>query len=359
MAYNPASEAKFIFKLLDADVDLSVVDFEVSESVSDAFVVDLTLAGKEKITFEDVKLKEGLLTVVGGVGAIVNDESGDRYFHGIIRKFKHAGTSGRLNLYEAQMVPFLWLLSLEERCRIFQDKPLKEIIESLLKERDITSDLYEFRLNRDDIFVKFSIQYQETNLNYLSRLLEYEGIFYFFEHREDRHVLVFCDTEAFYRDINGRPFVTFNTNGMVAVKENIYAFDFSERLRSGTLSQKNFNFKTPSVDLTTKQEVEIEKNFEVYEYPGPYGEMERGGKISKFASRRFRHWLKEVTVIVAVPGSSLAPLSRLRTIHTKISMRNISFSRWTMQGTNLRCCKSMVLREVPTIPTVFPSYRHR
>lgn len=281
MAYNPASEAKFLFKLLDADVDLYVVDFEVTESVSDTFVVDLTLASKEKITFEDVKLKEGVLTVVGGVCAIVNDESGNRYFHGIIRKFKHAGTSGRLNLYEAQMVPFLWLLSLEERCRIFQDKPLKEIIEILLKERDITSDLYEFRLNRDDIFIKFSIQYQETNLNYLSRLLEYEGIIYFFEHFEDRHILVFCDTEAFYREITGRPFVTFKTNGMVAVKENIYAFDFSERLRPGTLSQKNFNFKTPSVDLTTKQEGEIEKTFEVYEYPGPYGEMDRGGKISK------------------------------------------------------------------------------
>jgi type VI secretion system secreted protein VgrG len=107
MAYNPASEAKFLFELLDDDYDLSVVGFDVEETVSDTFVVNLTLAGAEKITFEDVKLQEGLLTVVGGVGAILSDESGDRYFHGIIRKFKHAGTSGRLHLYEAQLVPSL------------------------------------------------------------------------------------------------------------------------------------------------------------------------------------------------------------------------------------------------------------
>ena len=70
MAYNPASEAKFLFELLDVDYDLSVVGFDVEETVSDTFVVNLTLAGKEKITFEDVKLQEGLLTVVGGVGAM-------------------------------------------------------------------------------------------------------------------------------------------------------------------------------------------------------------------------------------------------------------------------------------------------
>ena len=95
MANNPASEAKYLFELLDADIDLSVVGFDVTETVSDTFVVNLTLGSKDKITFEDVKLQEGLLTVVGGVGAIINDESGDRYFHGIIRKFKHSGTSGR------------------------------------------------------------------------------------------------------------------------------------------------------------------------------------------------------------------------------------------------------------------------
>jgi hypothetical protein len=75
--------------------------------------------------------------------------------------------------------------------------------------------------------------------------------------------------------------VTFNTNGLVAEKENIYAFDFSERLRPGKLSQKNFNFKTPSVDLTTNQEAEIETDYEVYEYPGPYGETAKGDTMSQ------------------------------------------------------------------------------
>jgi type VI secretion system secreted protein VgrG len=281
MSYNTASETKFVFELLDSPFELSVVSFDATETVSDPFVVNLTLGSEDKITFEEVKLQQGLLTVVGGVGASLCDESADRYFHGIVRKFKYSGTEGRISLYDAQLVPSLWLLSLEEKCRIFQDKPLKEIIETLLKEQDISSDLYKFRLERDDIFIKFSIQYQETNLHYLSRLLEHEGIFYFFEHFEDRHVLVFCDTEAFYQEIAGQSAVTFNTNGLLAEEENVYAFDFSERLRPGTLSQKNFNFKTPSVDLTTRHEIDQEKKYEVHEYPGPYGETGRGGTMSK------------------------------------------------------------------------------
>ena len=288
MGYNAASAAKFKFEILDFDYELSVVSFDVKETVSEPFVINLRLAGKEKIAFEDVKLQEGLLSVKGGVGAILNDESGDRYFHGVIRKFKHSGTSGKLNIYEVQMVPSLWLLSLEKKCRLFQDKPLKEIIGALLQEQYITSDLYEFRLDRDDIFIKFSMQYQETNLNYLSRLLEHEGIFYFFEHFEDKHVLVFCDTEAFYQEITGQSSIPFNTNGMVAEKENVFAFKISERLRPGKLSQKNYNFKTPSVDLSTDHEAKVETSFEIYEYPGPYGEKRVGDTLSQIRLEELR-----------------------------------------------------------------------
>ena len=288
MGYNAASAAKFKFEILDFDYELSVVSFDVKETVSEPFVINLRLAGKEKIAFEDVKLQEGLLSVKGGVGAILNDESGDRYFHGVIRKFKHSGTSGKLNIYEVQMVPSLWLLSLEKKCRLFQDKPLKEIIGALLQEQYITSDLYEFRLDRDDIFIKFSMQYQETNLNYLSRLLEHEGIFYFFEHFEDKHVLVFCDTEAFYQEITGQSSIPFNTNGMVAEKENVFAFKISERLRPGKLSQKNYNFKTPSVDLSTDHEAKVETSFEIYEYPGPYGEKSAGNRLSRIRLEELR-----------------------------------------------------------------------
>ncbi|MBC8017319.1 MAG: hypothetical protein H7X83_02215, partial [Verrucomicrobia bacterium] len=64
MTYNPASAAKFLFGLLDVDYDLSVVSFDGTETISDTFVVNLTLASKDKINFEDVKLQEGLLTVV-------------------------------------------------------------------------------------------------------------------------------------------------------------------------------------------------------------------------------------------------------------------------------------------------------
>jgi type VI secretion system secreted protein VgrG len=277
-----ASNAQFIFDFLDVDYDVSVLSFNAVENISHLSGATLMLVSEQVISCEMVIRQEGVLTIINpeGIG------NPDRYFHGILRKFRHTGMKGRMHIYEAHLVPSLWLLSLKQNCRIFQDMKLQDIIGKVLQESGITTDLFEFRLAHEDIFNKFNMQYNETDLHFISRLLEKEGIFYFFEHYEDKHVLVFCDTDAFYRDIAGDTTIPLNNgSGMVSANAiSISSFDYSERMRPSVHTHTNFNFKTPSVNLITDIKAEYnnpDEQFEVFTYPGSYGKTERGDRLTK------------------------------------------------------------------------------
>jgi type VI secretion system secreted protein VgrG len=276
-----ASSAQFTFEFLDVEYDVSVLEFTTAENVSHVPGANLVLVSEQVIPCDAVVRQEGVLTIINPEGA----GAPDRYFHGIFRKFRHAGMNGRFHLYEAQLVPSLWLLSIKQNCRIFQDMKLQDIIGKILQESGITPDLFKFRLGHEDIFNKFNVQYNETDLHFISRLLEKEGIFYFFEHYKDKHVLVFCDTDAFYQDIEGNTSIPLNAGGMVSANEiSISSFDFSDRLRPGVHTHTNYNFKTPSVDLETDFKAEYNNSdepFEVYSYPGSYGKTERGNRLTQ------------------------------------------------------------------------------
>ncbi len=276
-----ASSAQFTFEFLDVEYEVSVLEFTTAENVSHVPAANLVLVSEQIIHCDAVVRQEGLLTIINHEGA----GAPDRCFHGILRKFRHSGMNGRFHIYEAQLVPSLWLLSLKQNCRIFQDMKLQDIIGKILQESGITPDLFKFRLAHEDIFNKFNMQYNETDLHFISRLLEKEGIFYFFEHYKDKHVLVFCDTDAFYQDIEGDTSIPLNVGGMASANEIcISSFDFSDRLRPGVHTHTNYNFKTPSVDLETDFKGEYnnpDEQFEVYSYPGSYGKAERGERLTK------------------------------------------------------------------------------
>ena len=115
-----------------------VVDFVAREKISMPFEVDLSLASEEEAKFDDVVGKPATL--------IIHGDPGDRYFHGIISKFIQTGVNGRFYLYEARIVPQIWLLSLLRDCRIFQQKNIPDIVREVLENAGVTGDLFDFRL---------------------------------------------------------------------------------------------------------------------------------------------------------------------------------------------------------------------
>ncbi len=269
------SQADFTFKIQGAP-DVAVVDFSGSEKISTPFEFFISLASADRIYFDDVLRQEALLTIEAAGGA--------RYFHGIISQFDHTGKDGLNYLYRACLVPFTQLLSLERDCRIFQNKNVQDIIANIFSDSKIPSDRYDFKLRHKERKRHNCVQYRETDLDFISRILAEEGIFYFYTHASDKHVMVFGDDPGIYPDIPGAKEIAFrSSSGLNPEDEAVSVIDFSRRLRPGAYAQTNYNFKKVSVPLSTQERSKDEKirSFEVYDYPGLYGDADRGKMLAR------------------------------------------------------------------------------
>lgn len=282
----PANTPQFTFELKEFNHKLSVLQFTLHEQVSDIPILMAELVSREFIHCDGLIRQEALFTIKNPFADQgVSQPTPDRKFHGIVRSFRYKGEFGPFHLYETVVFPSLWLTVLKQDCRVFQDTPLVELVENLLQESGIPSDRYEFRIAEANPLIKFSIQYNETDYEYISRLLAAEGIFFFFEHYEDRHVLVFCDDNGLCKPINGNHRIKFNQGGgQVAEEQTLFAFDYSDRLKPTERHLTNFNFKTPSHDLMTHCEDPAKSandSFDIYSYPGSYGDTSRGQHLAK------------------------------------------------------------------------------
>ena len=270
--FTQANEPRFTFKI--AGTELMVADLTVSEQISRPFEALLSLASEDEIHFDDTVGKPALLTMENG--------DADRYVHGVVDRFIQNGINGRFYLYQARVVPQIELLSLEQDCRIFQDKKVPEIVEEVLAESGVTSDLLDVRLQRTYASRDYCVQYRETDLDFISRLLEEEGIFYFFEHSQEKHVMVLGDGTVNYQPIAGQAQVVFNPGGaMVAVEEAVVAFHLSKQIRPGKYTVRDFNFKSPSLELTADNKDTENTKLEIYDYAAGHQTPEAGKAIAK------------------------------------------------------------------------------
>jgi type VI secretion system secreted protein VgrG len=289
-----AHEAKFLFTIAGTSHDTAVMDFRAQERLSAPYDVSLTLACEDEINFDDVVGKEAVLTIVG--------DGQDRHVHGIVNEFMQTGSKGRFFVYETRVVPALWLLSLEQDCRIFQNKTVQDIITQVLKDGGITTDRFAFRLQGQYQPRDYCVQYRETDLNFISRLLEEEGIFYFFEHEKDKHSVVFADSTVVYKPIAGDPNVTFNpSEGAVPEAECILGFAFSRRVFPGKVTRRDYNFEKPALDLTTQDQAKEYQTMELYDYPGEYPDTQRGKKLAQIRLQ------ESMTYQTAAEGNSTCP----------------------------------------------------
>lgn len=271
-----SSRPKFLFDI-EGIPGLEVINFEGHEKVCGPFKVELYIASPLHIEYQDVIGKEALLKITGGVA--------DRFFHGVVRKFEHTGKSkSRKYLYTTEIVPYFELLSLEKDCRIFEGMNIHEIIKNIFEESEIEPKLFEFRYVNKNRLRKYCVQYNESKKDFIERLLQEERMFYFFEHYEDRHVMVFGQDQSDYTPPKYDDEIIFMAaSGMNETEECISRIDFSKRLTSGTYTHTNYNFKNPVADLEKddKSKDKKTKKYEIYEYPGLYGETDRGGQLAE------------------------------------------------------------------------------
>ena len=255
--------------------DLGVVSFKANEAMSELFSVRLDLASEDRdLAIEEIVGRPGVLRILHP------DSDLDRYFNGIVSRFEFVGEGVRFARYECELVPFIWLLGLRHKCRIFQDMSVPDIVKKVFEDADVPSDTYRFALTKEYKPREYCVQYRETELNFIRRLLEEEGIFFFFEHTELKHVMVIGDAPSAHVPIPGDFEVIFRgPSEMVQAEEFVSHFRYGQQVRPGAAMLRDFEFKQPKLNLQVAEEFEIDTSLEIYDYPGEYKEQDVGTNL--------------------------------------------------------------------------------
>jgi type VI secretion system secreted protein VgrG len=194
-----------------------------------------------------------------------------RYFHGYVTEFAQIGYRQRVHEYRAIVRPWLWFLTRAANCRIFQDQTIPQIFETVVKAHGFTD--FRLKLSGSHKQWNYCVQYRETDFNFVSRLLEQEGIYYYFEHSEGRHMLVLCDDSTTAASMPGYqkvPYFPDDGSGLDTPGDHFFGWSLTRSVQPGIYSTSDYNFETPSLSLKAKHEVQhkhARSSFEMFDYP--------------------------------------------------------------------------------------------
>ena len=198
---------------------------------------------------------------------------GPRCFDGYVTRFGLVGVTGRYFRYRFTARPWLWLLTRTSDCRIFQKKKVPDIVKAIFDKYPAAA--FESRLTGSYSEWDYCVQYRETDFNFVSRLMEQEGIYYFFEHKEGKHTLVLADSPSAHSPFDGYasvPFIPHDRGGRLD-QEYVGDWLFDREIQTGAYMLEDYDFTKPSTDLrvSTKCKREhAEAAGEFYDYPGEY-----------------------------------------------------------------------------------------
>ena len=253
---------------------LVLTEFAGEEEISQPFTFFATLRSEDA----DIKPED----LIGAKVTIwIKRETAEPVpLSGMVRSFSFASVDVRgFREYQAEIVPWLWFLSCTTDCRIFQNLTVPKIIETIFGELGFTD--YEMGgLTGSYQPLDFCVQYRETALAFISRWMEELGIFYFFRHEANRHVMVLGDQNRAFKPVVEKDALFGDHSG-----SNVSQWRHSYQFRSGRYAHKDFAFKTPSQDLRTTEssllKLQRASAFEIYDYPGGYTQKGDGQQLTR------------------------------------------------------------------------------
>lgn len=267
--------------------DLLIADMTGHEALSQLFEFRLRLlSARDDIDPVRIIAKPAILRVETYDSAHMG---GERHWNGVVSRFQRTGRAASaegedLYAYECDIVPWLWFLTQHEDCRIFQNKNVREIVETVFEEFGYSD--FRFDLQEDHPPLEYCTQYHETTFAFLSRLLEREGIHYYFRHNEGeeaRHIVVFTDHNRGYPALEPAT-LPFHHEGHAEEFDALrtLALDQQMRTRKVTLGDWDFERKRLLRETTpTVLEIGADRDLERYRYPGGFVDPE----VGKFRAR--------------------------------------------------------------------------
>ncbi len=208
-----------------------------------------------------------------------------RFFNGYVRRFIVGGLDLKNHrYYRAEVVPWLWFLTQNSDCRIFQDKTAVEIIEGIFKDRGFAD--FAVHLKSQHTPREYCVQYRETDFNFVSRLMEEEGISYYFQHENGKHILVLVDSSDLFPECPDSIIdLTHSSQGTFEPGPHLRSWQHEYQFRPGRWAHADYNFKTPKTRLVTPEKTLLQvphaSKYEYFDYPGVFEEKSRGSQLAR------------------------------------------------------------------------------
>jgi type VI secretion system secreted protein VgrG len=257
------------------DEKLLLRQARINEELGQPFTMDVELlSDDENISLDDILGQNVTIRLE------TKDES--RYFNGIVTEFFQKENIAKNACFGAVVRPWFWLLTLSETCRIFQVKTYPEIIKAVFE--DLGFSDYEDQLTGAYTPQEYVVQYNESDFNFVSRIMEQEGIYYYFVHTNGKHTLVLADDSSVLPEIGEIPFYEKEDSGYQVDLEGIIKWENYRKIRTGGVSLGDFDFTTPSKNLraiTTDPKTGSLASLQKFNYPGKYIERDKGSNYTK------------------------------------------------------------------------------
>jgi len=242
----PATQIERPFRIkttLGADA-LLLNSFTGIERVSTPFRFDVELLS----TDPNIDM-QGLLQKPAVISIKLEDDT-ERHIHGLFSRIalQEYGEDGYA-VFRGELVPWVWFLTLYSNCRIFQNKSVTDIVEKVFKDRGFT----DYKLNITGTYQPrdYCVQYRETDFNFISRLLEDEGIFYYFEQAEDKHTLVLADDKSAFAACPHKAAARYTPAlGDTKLDEDtVLSIEEEHKLNTGMTTHTDYDFTKPKTSL--------------------------------------------------------------------------------------------------------------
>lgn len=211
-----------------------------------------------------------------------------RYFDGVIVEMEQASmaTGGRC-MYRLELKSWTWLLSKNQEFRVYQNKSVPNIVAEVIARHGHPSVRFSDRSLGAKRVLEYVVQYGESDLNFIRRILEQEGVYFYFEHAEGSHTLVLIDSSTAHSTFPGYDSLSYDpaaVGGRLTPEETIASMSLRKLIAPPKHAHSDYNFKTPSTSLLVNSEGKAESYnsaYEVFEYPGEYENEGEGAHYSQ------------------------------------------------------------------------------
>jgi type VI secretion system secreted protein VgrG len=203
-----------------------------------------------------------------------------RVFHGYVTEFAQVGYGLRMHEYQATVRPWFWFLSRSADCRVYEDQTVEDIFRTVAKEHGFSD--FRFNLSANPLKREYCVQYRETAFNFLSRLLEDEGIYYYFEHTDSKHTMVLVDKSTAHEAVphyESVPYFPSSSNQARRERDHIWSWTWQAAVQSGKYATSDFDFLKPTGSLRAEVEKargHAQAKHAIFDYPAELQQMSTG-----------------------------------------------------------------------------------